>query len=394
MQGDDLDSGDTISLKVRLPIVGWSSNMLISESFSSTVIAVEGRGNAGEVLAASTDAVPFLETEDTSASWDGTAFTAPVTGYYNFNGNMKWTTSTDRQPFIRVNGGTITKAAGPINVGTQDTHFNITQKLNKGDFASLTSSNTAGTLDNNANRHVLSITKIQTPQSLVGGLKSQTPIITRFLTPGATTYNTPIGATRLEVRVMGAGGGGHGSDTTTYPSAASGVTSGTASNFGGTIAVGNGGALGGWTGQSNGGTASGSVAANNILIVQGGDGSAGNRHSGVGFTLNNGGSSGGVSHYGGAGGGTEGNGQAAATNSGSGGAAAGIANRPGTSNNLGGGGAAGGFAHVFVHNPGASYSVLVGTGGTGGAAGSTGLGGFAGGKKQKWISRSSVLQVY
>lgn len=180
------------------------------------------------------------------------------------------------------------------------------------------------------------------------------------LTSGSGTYTTPSGATRINVRIWGAGGGGGGSGTGSF---------GTASTAGGNTTfstlTANGGAQGGTSTSlsfSAGGTASGGD-----VNLTGMDGMA---SASVAFTAAFSGD-GGLSSLGGAGRGSYpgGPGQSAKANTGSGGGAAGGSGgvAPGCS------GAAGGFSEKLITAPSATYSYAVGAKGTGGLAGTSGF---------------------
>lgn len=187
----------------------------------------------------------------------------------------------------------------------------------------------------------------------------------QVFTSGSGTYTTPVGATRINVRLIGGGGGGSGS----------GTTPGSGGNGGNTTfstLTGGGGA-----GATQGpGPAGGTAAGGDINIV-------GGRGSGVSNAQNaNGvpGSPGGNGAFGGGGGGAAGvvgqsPGLAGATNSGGGGGGGGSAsNVPG-----GAGGSAGGYVEKLFTAPAATYSYAVGAAGAAGTAGANGDVGGAGG---------------
>lgn len=184
----------------------------------------------------------------------------------------------------------------------------------------------------------------------------------QVFTSGSGTYNTPSGATRLRVRLVGSGGGGAGSGTTAGAGGA-----GNASTFD-TLS----GAAGG-AGLTTGGGAGGAGTNGDINITGGSGGSAC-------ATSNIPGGHGGSSAFGGGGGGgstSPGNGTTAGLNSGGGGGGAGSS----TNVNSGGGGGAGGYCEKIFRGPATSYSYGVGAAGTVGTAGTgggTGGGGAAG----------------
>jgi len=184
-------------------------------------------------------------------------------------------------------------------------------------------------------------------------------------TVGSGTYNTPAGATRINVRMVGGGGGG-GAQITNAGTGGNNTTFGTlTANGGGAGSAGPGG---------NAGTG-GSASGGDINIPGGGAMSGVLNGYALGFSA--GGGIGGASAFGGAGKGGDVNsaGGNAAANSGSGGGGAG-----GNAAGGGGGGGSGGYVEKLIVSPSATYTYTVGasaTGGTaGGAAGGTGAAGI------------------
>lgn len=174
------------------------------------------------------------------------------------------------------------------------------------------------------------------------------------LTSGTgATYTTPVGATRINVRMVGGGGGG-GALATNAGANGTDTTFGTL-----TAAKGIGGGAGAGTGGAGGAGTNGDV---NITGEAGQDGTS--NSAGVAVR----GGDGGGSVFGGAGkgGGNAAAGNNAATNSGSGGGGAGGSAAP-TSSAAGGG--AGGYVEKLITSPAATYTYTVGANGVGGAAG-------------------------
>lgn len=204
------------------------------------------------------------------------------------------------------------------------------------------------------------------------------PTFVQF-TSGSSTYIPPGGVHHLRVRIVGGGGGGSGSG-----GAPSGglAQAGTATSFGGTLMVANGGGAGGFMGPGGaGGTAT--IAAGQTGITLSGGSGQGSQTSGNSpiYGVMHGGM-GGSSAFGGGGGGgafaITGAGLPASPNTGGGGGGAGNTSSSG-SNNTGGGGGAGGYAELIIQAPSMSgYATAVGTGGAAGPAGINGIAGGAG----------------
>lgn len=166
------------------------------------------------------------------------------------------------------------------------------------------------------------------------------------------TYTTPAGATRINVRMVGAGGGG-GAVITNAGSNGTNTTFGTL-----TAAFGSGGAP-----TAGAGGAGGAAGITGDVDLAGGAGSPGpgNVNSPVG-------GAGGVSAFGGAGtgGNTNAAGNNAAANTGAGGGGAG---GDGATVTAGAGGGAGAYVEKLITAPAANYTYTVGAGGAGGVAG-------------------------
>jgi hypothetical protein len=187
------------------------------------------------------------------------------------------------------------------------------------------------------------------------------PTITK-LTSGSGTYTTPSGATLLHIRMVGAGGGGAGGNT-------SGVAGGLGGNttFGTSLLVANGG-NGGKLALANSGGGTASIALPAIgTALTGGTGSAANLVTG-GYSV---GGIGAATSFGGAGGGASPAtaGASGIPNTGSGGGGGSGASGQYSGN----GGDAGGLVDAYISSPSASYTYSIG------ASGTAGTGAFAGG---------------
>lgn len=195
-------------------------------------------------------------------------------------------------------------------------------------------------------------------QFQVVGPISKVPTIQSF-TSGSGTYTTPAGATRIFVRMLGAGGGGAGSGSAPGNGGNGGNTTfSTLTAAGGTGATTTAGGAGG-------------AGTNGDLNITGGTGgtvaNSNNTQGGVGGSGPLGGFGAGGAQVGGAG-------LAAITNTGSGGGGGGQA----ATASGGGGGGAGAYVEKTITAPAATYSYGVGAAGSAGAAGSTAAGGAGG----------------
>lgn len=194
-------------------------------------------------------------------------------------------------------------------------------------------------------------------------------------TSGSGTYTTPIGASYIKVKCIGAGGGGGGSWKSSPPAVAG---AGGDTTFGSLSAGGGGGGVFGGHGGV-GGTASGGDI--NFSGANGGASSGSNFTPGSFSLMLIGGAGGGVPMHspgtphllGGIEVGTN-----AQNNTGSGGSGGGtnVYVNPG---NSGGGGGGGAYVDKQINNPSSTYSYSVGAGGVAGVAGDSGWAGGTGG---------------
>jgi hypothetical protein len=203
------------------------------------------------------------------------------------------------------------------------------------------------------------------------------PVSTITVLTGGTlvTYNTPAGAKRLRIKMVGAGGGGGPSGTGGGSAAGNGGDTIWRVTGGSNIVVAGGGIGGGGISTPSGGlggTNTFNSPAITVLDIRGNQGGGGSTNGLSGASLPSG--SGGASMFGGAGGGTYGaTGGSAIANSGSGGGGGGGSTPNGFYTGVGGG--SGGFTEFILENPSSTYEYTVGANIAGGGAGSSGFSG-------------------
>jgi len=175
------------------------------------------------------------------------------------------------------------------------------------------------------------------------------------------TYTPPTDALYLKVRMVGGGGGGASSAGTS-----SAATSGSASVFGASMFIGNGGTAASGEGNGTGGTANATGTGFSAVTFTGASGQGGSGTATFG-------GNGAATPFGGGGGGGAQSvaGSAAPSNTGGGGGGGGS----NTGTFAGGGGGAGGYIDALITTVGTSYVYSVGPGG----AGAISSGGFNGG---------------
>ncbi|MBW3544549.1 MAG: hypothetical protein KY428_02930, partial [Bacteroidetes bacterium] len=128
--------------------------------FSESDIVVKGAGNTGQSLTADVTDVPFTAATDTNSAWDGSKFTVPEDGIYDFSGSI-WITAAATARIKMYIDGTVYKN---INTLVNDTvfPFAIREKFTKGQVLSIRFSSSS-TLNNDTTLHYLNITKVGKP---------------------------------------------------------------------------------------------------------------------------------------------------------------------------------------------------------------------------------------
>lgn len=152
--------------RASVPILGWSSNTISSVDIGNREIRVKAGGNAGEVITNSVTRIPFIESVDTANSWNGTEFTAPETGEYDFKGSALFNSVNTRDIWSYKDTGAgylALKLFASANSGIY--FFSESVSLNKGDKLSFRLGVNSGTVVNDAQKHKISITKNANPQT-------------------------------------------------------------------------------------------------------------------------------------------------------------------------------------------------------------------------------------
>lgn len=182
-----------VHIHAFLPITGWSANVAMSSDTDTRVIAAKYTGNAGQSLTANVTDIPFAtNVYDTSASWNGSQYTAPVPGVYSIKGMWLITTNSTPSTFLYVNGSASTQA-GRTTTSDDTQNFYGEAKLNAGDTLSIRS-NTSLTLSNSSTRHWLSIQRLSGPATVAA---SESIVAKVYLAANQSVANTSTNATIL-----------------------------------------------------------------------------------------------------------------------------------------------------------------------------------------------------
>lgn len=159
-----LSNGTEFQLIAEVKIEGWASNSAMSELLGNRDVVVTGSGNGGQSTTALVTDITFTETKDTTASWNGSVFTAPETGEYVIKGCIRTTSGSNPAIIAFINGVNTNIIIGrPSNADTIFL-FDYIAILNKGDTFSVRA-DTSFTL-NNIPSHYIHIQKLSNSQTM------------------------------------------------------------------------------------------------------------------------------------------------------------------------------------------------------------------------------------
>jgi hypothetical protein len=132
-------------------------------------VVAEGAGNGGGAITANVTDIDFTETRDTSDSFDGTIFTAPESGDYDFNGFIRFTAGVSAAIYNYIDG-VQDKRVGTAGASSSSHEINGSVYLEKGQQLSFRS-NVGATLNNVTTDHHIHIQKIGTSSeaATIGG---------------------------------------------------------------------------------------------------------------------------------------------------------------------------------------------------------------------------------
>ena len=189
------------SFNFSVPIQGFSSSVQMSDSADMRVIAASYSGNAGTSVTASVTNIPFTTLEqDTHSAWNGSVFTAPVSGFYQFRGSFYSSGATGEQIDVYIDG-TQSKRTSMNLASSTIKPFGGMVYVNAGQQISFRSTGTL-TITNSAAYHWITINRLSGPSAIAATETiaasyttsgSSTPgagVQTNFVTKVLDTHNT------------------------------------------------------------------------------------------------------------------------------------------------------------------------------------------------------------
>jgi len=145
-------NGDTINAEFFVPIAGWSSNTLISDSADTRVVAFNAANTSNQAVTASVTTLAFPNNvSDSHGAFSGTnTYIVPVPGDYVVNGIFV-VIGTTTDIYVYLNGSSSVHLVGVANTSQAFNGSALLRNLKAGDAITLrASSNTtiAGSTDN------------------------------------------------------------------------------------------------------------------------------------------------------------------------------------------------------------------------------------------------------
>lgn len=124
--GSAFTANAIINLLFRVPILGWSSNLALSNAESGRVVAVRATKAAGNhtANAATQDVTGWTTVFDSTGSFNATSgvFTAPEPGTYVVSGSVGFASNTTGVRGISIYKGSVVQSATGVTLGTATTY--------------------------------------------------------------------------------------------------------------------------------------------------------------------------------------------------------------------------------------------------------------------------------
>lgn len=185
---DLADTDVRYSFEATVPISNWSSGALVTENeLSLQTVRVTGASNGGNSAGTGTD-ITFTEVTDSHSTWNGTQFTAPATGTYEFQGFVNWNTPSAIELYAYIDGVRGKIAGYSLGTSVSTLEFHWKGSLNKGEVWSLRPSATI-TLSASSDLHWINISSVP-DYTVLGAVSERNRIQTNILTSDKTSDGT------------------------------------------------------------------------------------------------------------------------------------------------------------------------------------------------------------
>ena len=157
-------SSDAIVVNFSVPVVGWDSAIQMSDSADTRVVAEIFKGNGGTAFTANVTNITFSTKEQsTHGAWDGTTFTAPVSGFYYVRAQVRSTSNLTAGIYLYVDG--LARALMGVDIAASYFQGDRLVYLNAGQTATIRMT-VSGTLSNDTDAHFISIHRLSGPSAI------------------------------------------------------------------------------------------------------------------------------------------------------------------------------------------------------------------------------------
>jgi hypothetical protein len=156
-------SGDNVVLSFRVPVVGWSSNSVMSNDTDTRVVSFSGTKGSTQAVTANTTDITFTSAKDSHGAWSGSQYVVPVAGDYQVASTLADSAANSWNAFVYLNGVSSRVLFATVS-GNYGGGSAILPNLKAGDTISIRSASSI-TVAGNAGQH-LSINRLSGPATI------------------------------------------------------------------------------------------------------------------------------------------------------------------------------------------------------------------------------------
>ena len=179
-----------------LPVVGWSSTVVMSNDTDTRVVSWSGYTSATTALTGTATAITFTTQQDSTNSWSTNTYTVPVSGRYQLRAKVPMYSATTGNGYLAVYKNnsatnTVDYVATVTNGAVMIATVTYTENLNAGDTIQLRMYNTSGSLQLLGSvvgcYATMAIDRISGPSAIAA---SETVTASYAISSGASTNDT------------------------------------------------------------------------------------------------------------------------------------------------------------------------------------------------------------
>lgn len=192
-------SGDYVLVSFKVPILGWSSNLVLSEDTGNRLVVARAKSATTSITGSITQVVFPSVDNDTTSSYNSSTgnFTVPESGYYSVEMSLRLTaaltTTSQFVGYIFLDSAEVAVTSIWGNGQNNAYRLAVSSKFyaTKGQVISGRAlSSVTANLSGSGNDNVISISKLSSPQTLAG---SETVAVRAVQSSGQSITNTGTG---------------------------------------------------------------------------------------------------------------------------------------------------------------------------------------------------------